>query len=175
MMRIAVIDSSCLINLVHLDLASKLALFFDRIYIPRSVQIEFNRKHRSRYRLNKLLRSSAFEKCICKDETNFRILSAELGAGEAEGLVQAQERGADWFLVDERKARIIGQRQGLVAYGTVRLLARFCLDGYAADPWILVRRLRRDLKFRIGDDVVEQAIASAETPIGRLSATEDAQ
>ena len=71
-MRIAVIDSSCLINLVHLDLASKLALFFDRIYIPRSVQIEFNRKHRSRYRLNKLLRSSAFEKCICKDETNFR-------------------------------------------------------------------------------------------------------
>jgi predicted nucleic acid-binding protein len=172
-MRIAVIDSSCLINLVHLDLASKLPLFFDRIYIPRSVQIEFNRKHRSRYRLNKLLRMGVFERCMCKDETNFRILSAELDAGEAEALVQAQERGADCFLVDERKARVIGLRQGLVPYGTVRLLARFCLDGYAADPWILVRRLRRELRFRVGDDVVEQAIASAETPIGRLSDRQD--
>lgn len=34
-MRIAVIDSSCLINLIHLDLASKLILFFDRVYIAK--------------------------------------------------------------------------------------------------------------------------------------------
>jgi len=172
-MRTAVIDSSCLINLVHLDLASKLPLFFDRIYIPRSVQVEFNRKHRSRYRLKKLLRSGAFEKCMCRDETNFRILRAELDAGEAEGLVQAQERGADFFLVDERKARTIGLRQGLVPYGTVRLLARFCLDGFSADPRALVRILRRDLRFRVGDDVVEQAIALAGIPIGRFLEREE--
>lgn len=171
-MRIAVIDSSCLINLIHLDLASKLPLFFDRIYIPRNVQIEFNRKHRARYRLNKLLRTGVFERCMCKDETSFRILSTELDPGEAEGLVQAQERGADCFLVDERKARIIGLRQGLVPYGTVRLVARLCLDGYAADPWVLVKKLRRELKFRVGDDIVEEAIAAAETPIGRFSVLE---
>jgi predicted nucleic acid-binding protein len=148
-------------------------LFFDRIYIPRNVQIEFNRKHRSRYRLNKLLRTGVFEKCMCNDKTNFEILRAELDAGEAEGLVQAQEKGADCFLVDERKARIIGLRQGLVPYGTVRLIARLCLDGYAEDTWALVRRLRRDLRFRIEDDIVEDAIASATTPIGRLDAVED--
>jgi len=164
-MRVAVIDSSCLINLIHLDLASKLLLFFDRVYIPRNVQTEFNRKHRSRYRLNKLFKAGVFEKCICKDETNFRVLRFEVDAGEAEALVQAQEKGAEFVLVDDRRAREIGVRQGLTSCGTVRLLARLCQDGHAADTWIIVRRLRKDLRFRVGDDVVEKAIASAEFAI----------
>jgi predicted nucleic acid-binding protein len=112
-MRIAIIDSSCLICLVHLNLASKLALYFDVVFVPRNVQIEFNRKHRSRYRLNKVYEAGVFQRCMCKDETNFLLLAADLDAGEAEGLVQAQERGAEFFLVDERKARTIGVRQGL--------------------------------------------------------------
>jgi predicted nucleic acid-binding protein len=104
-MRIAIIDSSCLICLVHLNLASELALYFDVVYVPRSVRIEFNRKHRSRYRLNKLFEAGLFQRCMCEDETNFQLLTAELDAGEAEALIQAQERGAEFFLVDERKAR----------------------------------------------------------------------
>jgi predicted nucleic acid-binding protein len=98
---------------------------------------------------------------MCKDETNFRILRFEVDAGEAEALVQAQEKGAEFFLVDERRAREIGVRQGLTPCGTVRLLARLRQDGYAEDTWILVHRLRRELRFRVGDDVVEKAIASA--------------
>jgi predicted nucleic acid-binding protein len=172
-MRIAIIDSSCLICLVHLNLASKLALYFDVVYVPRNVQIEFNRKHRSRYRLNKLFEAGALQKCMCKDETNFRLLTAELDAGEAEGLVQAQERGAEFFLVDDRKAREIGIRQGLTLYGTVRLLARLSLEGYAGDIWVLVRKLRSEQGFRIADEVVRKAIASAEMPIGRFSERQD--
>lgn len=168
-MRIAIIDSSCLICLVHLDLASKLALYFDVVYVPRNVQIKFNRKHRSRYRLNKLFEAGVFRKCMCKDETNFRLLTAELDAGEAEGLVQAQEQGAEFFLVDERKAREIGVRQGLTLYGTLGLLARLCLEGYAEDVWALVRRLRKERDFRVGDEIVRRAIESAEMPIGRFS------
>lgn len=173
-MRIAIIDSSCLICLVHLNLASKLALYFDIIYVPRNVQIEFNRKHRSRYRLNKLFEAGIFQRCMCKDETNFRLLTTDLDAGEAEGLVQAQERGAEFFLVDERKARAIGVRQGLTLYGTLRLLARFCLEGYAEDMWTLVEKLRTEQDFRVGDEVVRKAIASAEIPIGRFSDRQDA-
>jgi predicted nucleic acid-binding protein len=168
-MRIAVIDTSCLICLVHLNLASNLAIYFDAIYVPRNVQIEINRKHRFRYRLNKLFETGVFKKCLGKDETNFRLLTEELGAGEAEGLVQAQERGAEFFLVDERKARLIGLRQGLTPYGTLRLLARLSLEGYAEDVWALVDKLRRERDFRVGDEVVRKAIASAEIPIGRFS------
>lgn len=101
-------------------------------------------------------------------------LDGELGAGEAEGLVQAQEQGAEFFLVDEHKARTMSVRRGLTPYGTVRLLARFCLEGYADDTWNLVRRLRRDREFRVDDEVVRKAIAAAETPIGRFSDREKA-
>ena len=174
-MRIAIIDSSCLICLVHLNLASKLALYFDIVYVPRNVQIEFNRKHRSRYRLNKLFEARVFQKCMCKDETNFQLLAAELDDGEAEALVQAQERGAEFFLVDERRARQVAVRQGLTLYGTVRLLARFCLEGYAEDGWPLVRRLRKERRFRVSDEIVKRAIASAETPIGSFSHLRDNQ
>ena len=51
-MRIAVVDTSPLINLTHLNLARDLALFFDRVYVPRAVQEELNKKGRFRYRLN---------------------------------------------------------------------------------------------------------------------------
>jgi predicted nucleic acid-binding protein len=172
-MRIAIIDSSCLICLVHLNLASQLVLYFDVIYVPRNVQIEINRKNRFRYRLNKLFATGVFRKCIGKDETSFRLLTAELDAGEAEGLVQAQEQGAEFFLVDERKAREIGVRQGLIPYGTVGLLARLCLEGYAEDMWALVAKLRKERAFRVGDEIVLRAIASAETPIGRFSEKAD--
>jgi predicted nucleic acid-binding protein len=174
-MRIAIIDSSCLICLEHLNLASRLALYFDIVYVPRSVQLEVNRKNRSRYRLNKLFRAGLFQKCASKDDTNFRLLATELGAGEAEALIQAQERGAEFFLVDERKARRIASRQGLIPYGTVRLLARFCLEGYAHDVWSLVDKLRSEQDFRVGDEVVKRAIAFAERPIGRRSRTQESR
>jgi predicted nucleic acid-binding protein len=165
-MRIAIIDSSCLICLVHLNLASKLALYFDVIYVPRNVQIEFNRKHRSRYRLNKLFEAGILRKCMCKDETNFRLLTAELDAGEAEGLRRNGEPSFSSSMSGGH--REIGMRQGLILYGTVRLLARFYLEGYADETWELVRRLRKERFFRVKDEVVRKAIASAEIPIGRF-------
>lgn len=172
-MRTAIIDSSCLICLVHLDLASKLALYFDVVYVPRNVQIEFNKKHRSRYRLKKLFESGVFKKCVYKDEVNFQLLAGEVDRGEAEGLVQAQERGAEFFLVDERHAREIGLRRGLILCGTLRLLARFCLEGYADDIWTLVRKLRKERQFRVSDEVVRNAIVAAERPIGLFSEGQD--
>jgi hypothetical protein len=56
-LRTAVIDSTPLINLVHLELVTELSLFFDIVYVPRQVQTEVNRKHRFRYLLRELLDS----------------------------------------------------------------------------------------------------------------------
>jgi predicted nucleic acid-binding protein len=165
-MRIAVIDSSALINLVHLELATKLPLYFNVIYVPRSVQEEVNRKSRFRHRLNKLYRTNFYQRCFCADKYRVRLLTLErLDDGEAEGLVQAQERGADFFIADEKRARTIGTRQGLTPIGTVRVLARLSLEGHAPDARTLVRRLRRDLGFRIDEETLSQAIAAAVEPI----------
>jgi uncharacterized protein len=163
--RIAIVDSSPLINLTHLGLAGGLSLSFDRIYVPRAVQREVNRKARFRYRLNKLYQTGFFIKCVVADETNVRLLRAELHEGEAEALIQAQEQAATFFIGDEKRARQIAEKMGLTPVGTVRILARLSRDGLAAEPKFLVRKLRRDLHFRVSDHVVEEAIAIAPEPI----------
>ena len=164
-MRIAVVDSSPLINLTHLGLASELAQYFDTVYVPSAVQREVNRKGRFRYRLNKLYQTGRFAKCAAVNETNVGLLRAELHEGEAEALIQAQEKAALFFICDEKRARDIGENLGLKCVGTVRLLARLSLEGQAEEPNALVRRLRRDLSFRISEEVVRQAIAMALEPI----------
>jgi predicted nucleic acid-binding protein len=165
LLRIAVVDASPLINLTHLGLARDLALFFDRVYVPRAVQEELNKKGRFRYRLNKLYRAGFFMKCMTADPFNVRLLLNDLDKGEAEALIQAQEKQALYFIGDERRARTIAANMGKKPVGTLRLLARLNLEGRAPELPGLVRILRRDLNFRGSDEVVQQAIDLAAEPI----------
>lgn len=165
MPRIAVADSSPLIFLTHLNLAQELPLFFDAVYVPRSVQRELNRKRRFRYRLNKLYQSGFFARCKAADATNVRLLRGEIGEGEAEAIIQGQEKQAAFFIGDDKRAREIAELMGRRSVGTLRLLARLSLEGRAPDIWSLVRKLRRDLSFRVSDDVVRQAIERVREPI----------
>ncbi len=164
-MRIAIIDTSLLINLAHLGLARELDLFFDRVYVPRAVQEELNRKGRFRYRLNKLYATGFFTRCLTADKFNVQLLQAELHRGESEALVQAQEKQASYFLGDERRARAIAVRMGKEPVGTLRLLARLNIEGRAPELLGLVRTLRRDPEFRVSDAIVQQAIDLAAEPI----------
>lgn len=164
-MRIAVVDTSPLINLSHLDLARDLALFFDRVYVPRAVQQELNKKGRFRYRLNKLYGTGFFARCVAADEFNVQLLRTELDRGEAEALIQAREKQAIYFIGDERRARRIAARMGRSPVGPLRLLARLHLEGRAPELFELVKVLRRDLDFRASDEVVQKAIDLAAEPI----------
>jgi predicted nucleic acid-binding protein len=164
-LRIAVVDASPLINLTHLSLAGELALFFDKVYVPRAVQEELNKKGRFRYRLNKLYRAGFFTRCMAADAFNVRLLRDQLDKGEAEALIQAQEKQALFFIGDERRARTIAANMGRRAVGTLRLLARLNLEGRAPELPGLVRILRRDLDFRASDEIVQQAIDLAVEPI----------
>lgn len=60
-----------------------------------------------------------------------------------------------------KSVREIGAAQGLKMVGTARILARLNQDGQAADTAELVKKLRRDLNFRITPQLVEKAIAMA--------------
>lgn len=162
--RIAVIDSSPLINLTHLMLAQKLSLFFTVIYVPTAVQREVNKKSRFRHRLNKLYATGLFMRCKGADAVRIKLLQ-ELHEGEAEALAQAQDKSAGYFVADEKHARTIGQNMGLQPIGTVRLLARMHIERYAPETRSLVQKLRRDLQFRVSDDVIEHAIREASEPI----------
>jgi predicted nucleic acid-binding protein len=164
-LRIAVVDASPLINLAHLDLANELTLFFDRVNVPRAVQEEVNKKGRFRYRLKKLYQTEFFIRCMTSDRFNVELLQPELHKGEAEALIQAQEKQAPYFIGDEKRARTIAERMGRKAVGTLRLLARLHLEGRARELPVLVEKLRRDLDFRASEEIVQLAIDLAGEPI----------
>ena len=132
-MRFAVVDASPLINLAHLDLARELALFFDRVYVPRAVQEEVNKKGRFRCRLKKLYSTGYFTRCVAADTFQVQLLQAELHKGEAEALIQAQEKNALYFIGDARRARAIAVRMGRTSVGTLRILARLSLEKRAPE------------------------------------------
>jgi predicted nucleic acid-binding protein len=163
--RIALIDSSPLIHVSHLGLAHELLAIFDFIYVPRAVHREVTRKGRFRFRLKKLYGTGRYVRCSAADKTSVRLLLDQLHEGESEALVQAKEKDAGFFIGDEKRAREIGMLRGLKPVGTVRLLARLHLEGRAAEPEALVRKLRQDCRFRVSDEVVEEAIAMAAEPI----------
>jgi predicted nucleic acid-binding protein len=159
----AVVDSSPLIYLVHLQIAEKLHFYFDTIYVPRMVQREVNRKSKFRHRLNKLYSKGVFKQCRVVDDASVQFLK-ELDAGEAEALVQASETGATVFIGDEIGARNMSERRGMRPIGTARLLARMHLEGYVSETEELVRKLRRDLNYRITDQIVRNAVRIAAEP-----------
>ena len=145
MKRIAVVDSSPLINLVHLELAEKLHFYFDTIYVPRMVHREVNRKSRFRYRLNKLYAEGTFRRCTTGDAVSVNLLLDVLDEGEAEVLVQASQVGAAVFIGDEKAGRTMSLSRGIGPIGTARLLARLHVEGFAADAMTLMKKLKRDL------------------------------
>ena len=166
-MRIAVIDSGPLINLVHLGVAGKLPDYFDIILVPRTVQEEVNCKQRFRYRLRKLYDTEVFQRCRSADDANVSILRADkrLDGGEAEGIVQAQERQAGYFICDEKRGREIALNYRLTLAGTLRILARLNLEGRVGNTAELAAKLRHDLRFWFTEEILRDAIARAHEPI----------
>jgi len=165
----AVIDSTTLICLVHLDLAIKLSQFFQVVLVPDLVQEEVCRKHRFRYRLKSLYDSGVFRKCKTANEWNRRLLQHDeaIDPGEADAITQAQEQDIPVFLGDEKAARKIAEKMGKKSVGTAAILAKLHIQGIlTGHPKELIRKLQcSKLKYRISNDVVEEALKRASEPI----------
>jgi predicted nucleic acid-binding protein len=169
--REAVIDTSSLLAISHLNLATELSLFFDVIHVPRQVQIELNKKHKFRYTLNKLYETGIYTRCVAADRTNVSLLmpplnkESSLDEGEAEGIIQAQEKGIEEVIFDEKEARHIASLMGITPIGVARLLFRLERDGHIEDANKLIKKIQKELKFRISKKVVEEARQKSEEPI----------
>jgi len=165
----AVIDSSALIYLSHLDIAIKLSLFFQVVLVPGLVEKEVGRKHSFRYRLKSYYESGIFKKCKTANETNRQLLQLDerIHPGEADAIAQAQEQEIAVFIGDEKNARESARRKGKVALGTAGILAKLFVQGIVkTHPRELIRTLRHSkLKCRISDEIIEEAMKRAYEPI----------
>lgn len=115
--RRAIIDSDVLIEIIESNIAEKLSLFFNAVYVPTAVQRE-QIKHRRRYNLRRLFISGLFKKCKVGDEYRVQLLltgSPKLQSGESEAIVQAQEQNISVLLTNDRDAIKVARKHGLLA------------------------------------------------------------
>lgn len=163
----AVIDTSCLLNLLHLSLVSKTVLRYDTVYIPQYVLDEVTDKWYHPDELRKLLKHYTFlRKCSVGDKDRARLLydrklnpRAPIDRGEAEAIVQANERKASDVLIDERAGTKIAQQHSLNVKSTLELLKDFKLMGVIPKMEPLIAHLRSPARgFWLSDSVVKRAL-----------------
>ena len=169
----AVIDSSCLRCFLALDLSfpeynlfRALSLRYYAVHIPQHVWNEVSRRGRRRPRLQRLLRDYPFfKRCNVTNDFNARLLydqrtdpKAPIHRGEAETIVQAQQRGISEVLIDERKATRIARAHSLNSKGVVGLIRDFALQEIIKQAKPLFDECRRN-KFWLDDDLVRKILA----------------
>jgi len=89
----------------------------------------------------------------------FRLLRGELDAGEAAAITLAIDRQAEWFLSDDRPARLAAERLGLKVCGTVGILVTAKNQGLVARVAPLLLRLRKEGVW-LGEELVKRVLES---------------
>lgn len=162
-----VIDTSCLLNLVHLNLVSKIVLCYTTVYIPQYVLDEVTEKWHHPDEVRKLIKHYAFlEKCSVGDRHRTKLLydrrmnpRASVHRGEAEVIVQASERRASDVLIDERAGTRIAQQHSLNVKSTLELLKDFKLMRVIPKMEPLIAHLRSEPRgFWLSDSVVSRVL-----------------
>jgi predicted nucleic acid-binding protein len=120
----AVIDNTLLTRLVRLEVGELLPLLYQQILIPAEVKREaYKAPHKAKRRLRKLVNEMAgfFVRCTEGDEATKNILQADLDAGEAAAIAQAERTGSH-VLIDENKGYRRACIMGLNAVRTTTVL-----------------------------------------------------
>jgi len=164
----AVIDTSCLLNLLSLNLLAKAVLRYGVIYVPQHVLAEVNARWHDPDGLRRLLKHHTFlRKCSIGDENRVKLLydrrtnpRAPIHRGEAEAIVQASERRASEVLIDERAGTKIAQQHSLNVNSTLGLLLDFKRMGIIPKLEPQIKHLRRT-NFWLSDSVVKRTLEEA--------------
>lgn len=162
----AVIDTSCLLNLFHLALISKIHLCYSTVYIPRYVLSEAEKWHHPDELRRLLKHYSVLKKCSVGDKHQAELLDdprlnpdAQIDRGEAEAIVQAKERGVSEVLIDERKGTKTAQEHSLNVKGTLGLLRDLERMRIILQVAPLIAQLRSTPRgFWLSDAVVNQVL-----------------
>lgn len=167
MKKNAIIDTSVLLCLHHLNLLQYLNLVFSKVFVPREVEKEFLTKNKDqtiqslRYKYLEGFyqkHSVWFEKCQAYNSDIIKIYQMEkkLDAGEIEVFAQNQERGNNnILLLDEKQARKVAEKNDLAKNGVLYILAYLDLKFKILKYFTAVDILKEELKTRFSDKIVE--------------------
>ena len=156
----AIADASFLIGLCKIEKADLLGKVFEEVLIPPEVYKEVVERGKERVGAQKVRKAD----CISIQEPkNKRLVSmflANLGPGEAEVLVLAQEQEVDLLLLDEIKARKLASIGGFRVMGLLGFLLAAKNLGFVSKLSPLITELRNK-GFRISDEVIDEILQKA--------------
>jgi predicted nucleic acid-binding protein len=152
---IVVSDTTPLNYLILIEAAQVLPALFGRVYAPTAVIQELSDPRGPQP--VKAWASSPPEWLAVQEPTQVdQTLPKALHNGELDAISLAQELGADWILIDERKASRAAESRGLRVAGTLGILeeggARNLLDYRKA-----IDRLVKETSFYVTDDVLRES------------------
>jgi uncharacterized protein len=135
---IATIDTTVLLSLQSTGLLPSLPVLFDRILVPKAVRKEIvDGREGNASTLQALGEYAIFESCDHFDRSLVKWLldtrahaKAERDLGEAEAVVQAAQRGAQFVLTEDRLGREWARNHGLEPHGTLWICKELRRTGY---------------------------------------------
>jgi len=121
------IDTSTLLSLRCAGVLGAISLLSDRILVPRAVWAELAKGGPTNEAIESVLAEYGFfERCEDYDPARVQLLLDDRknrkegrDKGEAEAVIQAQERSCGMVLVDDKLGRSWAERHGLQRHGTL--------------------------------------------------------
>lgn len=118
-MKILVADTSPLISLIVIDKLSVLTDLYEEVYLPKKVWDELNAHLEITAYSKDLLRLSYFVKNI-----NTPFYNPKIDKGELEAIALYKQLGADFLLIDDKKAREVAEENNINCIGTLAILIK---------------------------------------------------
>jgi predicted nucleic acid-binding protein len=160
---IVVTDSTVLIGLAKLGKLTLLKEIFSKVTIPEEVFKEVVERGKDKPGSKLIKESSWIETTVVEDKTQVSFLMGSLERGEAEVLALARELEADLILLDEEKARKSAIIAGFSVMGLLGLFNLAKNIGLIHEVRPLIDELMTK-KFRLSDNVIEEALKKAGEP-----------
>jgi predicted nucleic acid-binding protein len=151
---LVVSDTSPIRALAHLGRLDLLASLFDEVLVPPAVARELRSP-----RWGAAVEPADIASITITERPkpeSFASVPAELDEGESEAIALALERGIIAILIDERDADAAARELGLKPLGVLGLLLQAKSAGLLERVIPLVERLRRELRFRMTDELQDR-------------------
>jgi uncharacterized protein len=154
---VIVSDASPLIGLAKISHLHLLPLLYGTIKVPTAVYAELTVSGVGRAGAEEVAQASWIQVESVTDQLRVDYLRGDLDLGEAEALVLAQERHANYFLVDEERARTVAKLLRVPFIGTAGILVLAKRTGHIPAVAPLILQLRRH-QFYLSDRLVEMIL-----------------
>ncbi len=114
-----VADSSALVALATCDALAILAALYDNVKVPQAVLDEVTISGKPQARI---LTEFLTERVVPVDTTQFVFMAGGLGKGEIEAMLLYKVMGADFLLIDDRRARTVAESNEIRCIGALGIL-----------------------------------------------------